>query len=97
MEVVIGSDGNLLALTESDFEVSFIKTLQDKLFLAHVKTGASQADVVGLKFIPTAPDKRAEELLFAINNWYHNTGGEMPTGVANQLDDWVAGQLRLKD
>jgi len=96
MEVVIGSDGNLLALTESDFEVSFIKTLQDKLFRAHVKTGASQADVVGLKFVPMTSDKKAEELLLAIHNWNRNTGNAIPAGVAKQLDIWVADQLELE-
>lgn len=41
----------LLIVAETEFERSFCKTLEDKKFVASIKTGLTPADVVGIKLV----------------------------------------------
>ena len=49
MEVIYKEDGNLLLVAETEFERSFLQTLDNYSFMGTIKTGLSAADVVGLR------------------------------------------------
>lgn len=52
MEINILKNNEILLIAETEFERSFCSLLEDKVFIAKIKSGLSPADIVGIKLVP---------------------------------------------
>jgi len=62
MEIGLTKKEEFLIIAETEFERSFCKLVEGKIFVAKLKTGLSPADIVGIKFVPQN-EKTQEEIV----------------------------------